>query len=99
MDNSTPPANQPNPDLLKLSINPFTKTFIVWDVCNAYITDENQVNAFLQMGFEPYAVTLVPETRPDVIAKARLAGGMAMNQIQWFKRPRELPQSEEFVSK
>lgn len=78
------------PDQLKHHPDPRTNKKIVWDTCEALSDDENQCNALLSIGFEPYAVTMCPDPRENVQAAARLKGGMAMANKMWFKRPREL---------
>lgn len=91
MDNDTPQSPiETNPEIYKLSPNPFAKATVIWDTSYAYTHDEEQINGLLQIGFEPYSVTMEIDPRKDAQAKAKLSGQTAVAFRQWFRRPREI---------
>lgn len=74
--------------LLSRQPNPFTKGNVVWDTAECHADEEISLERLTSVGFEPYAITPAPETRPEVIRQAQLKNSMAMRLKIWLKRPR-----------
>lgn len=70
--------------------HPIAKALIVYDTVEIETYKEEQLNLFLGIGYEPYAITMMPDPRPDVQARAKVSGGMAMTHKMWLKRPRDV---------
>lgn len=79
---------EPIPDkakeMMKMYPNPVPGKYHEIDMADCYHDEEVAVNQLLSMGFEPYAVTMEPDTRPQVALK----GKFAVRYRQWFRRIR-----------
>lgn len=79
---------EPIPDkakeMMKMFPNPVTGKYHDIDMADAYHDEEIAINQLLSMGFEPYAVTMEPDTRPQ----ASLKGKFMVRYRQWFRRVR-----------
>lgn len=87
---------------LSHTINPITGSHIVWDTTECMIYEENSLNGMLSIGFEPYAVTLCPDTRTEQRSKINLPGSppnvMMMSNKIWLKRPRAVEQPSQALN-
>lgn len=80
-------------ELLSPQPHPAYGKTIVCDTMECFADQDEHINRISSIGFEPYAVTTEPDTRPEVQAQARLKNMVPFRHKMWFKRVR-IPKEE-----